>query len=240
MDRLQKVMARAGVASRRKSEQMIRDGKVQVNGEVVTELGVKVDANKDRIEVEGRPIKPEQKRYILFHKPTGVITSMSDPQNRPVVADFVRDLDERVYPVGRLDFDTEGLLLLTNDGELAHRLTHPRHEVDKVYRAKVKGIPGAEALRHLQSGVELSDGWTAPARVRLVQSGKRESLLEMTLHEGRNRQVRRMCEAVGHPVLHLQRIRLDFLTLDGLKTGHWRELTRTEQHRLKKRIGLMP
>ncbi|PTX59860.1 23S rRNA pseudouridine2605 synthase [Melghirimyces profundicolus] len=234
MERLQKVMARAGVASRRKCEDLIRTGKVRVNGETVTELGFKVDPDWDRIEVEGRSVHPERKRYFLFHKPQGVITSMSDPQGRPTVADYFREVKERVYPVGRLDYDTGGVLLLTNDGDMANRLAHPRHEVDKVYRARVKGVPGSEALEQLRKGVMLSDGRTAPAKARLVRIFRGQALLELILHEGRNRQVRRMCEAVGHPVIQLTRIRLAFLTLERLKPGQYRELTAEEVVRLKK------
>lgn len=233
MERLQKVMAQAGIASRRKSEEWIREGRVRVNGEKVTELGRRVDPDFDVIEVNGSQIHAENKRYFLFYKPKGVITSMSDPKGRPVVADFFREVKERVYPVGRLDYDTEGLLLLTNDGEMAHGLTHPRHEVNKVYQARVKGIPKQRDLQRLMSGVKLSDGWTAPAKARMIKAFKGESLIELSLHEGRNRQVRRMCDAVGHPVIHLKRIRLAFLTLDGLSSGGYRELKAREVARLK-------
>ncbi|EGK14123.1 pseudouridine synthase [Kroppenstedtia eburnea] len=233
MERLQKVMARAGVASRRKSEEWILSGKVRVNGKTVTQLGTRVDPERDRIEVEGRLIRPEQKRYFLFYKPKGVITSLSDPDGRPVVTDWFREVEERVYPVGRLDYDTEGLLLLTNDGELTHGLAHPRHEVDKVYQATVKGIPAKKSLRRLETGVKLTDGWTAPAKVRMLRSGKEQACLELTIHEGRNRQVRRMCEAVGHPVVHLVRVQLAFLTLSGLQPGEYRELSKEEIRRLK-------
>lgn len=238
MERLQKVMARAGVASRRKSEELIRGGKVRVNEKTVTELGTQVDPEFDRIEVEGRRIRPQRKRYFLFYKPKGVITSLSDPQGRPVVTDWFRQVEERVYPVGRLDWDTEGLLLLTNDGELANRMTHPRHEVDKVYQAMVEGNPGQDAIRRLEQGVRLSDGWTAPAKVRLLRKEKGRAWLELALHEGRNRQVRRMCEAVGHPVVHLLRLRMAFLSLEGLERGESRELTQREIRRLKQLLHL--
>ncbi|MFD1427804.1 23S rRNA pseudouridine2605 synthase [Kroppenstedtia sanguinis] len=233
MERLQKVMARAGVASRRKSEEWILSGKVRVNGETVTQLGTRVDPERDRIEVEGRLIQSEQKRYFIFYKPRGVITSLSDPEGRPVVVDWFRDVDERVYPVGRLDYDTEGLLLLTNDGELAHGLVHPRHEVDKIYQVTVEGTPAKKSLLRLETGVKLSDGWTAPAKVRMLRREKGQACLEITLHEGRNRQVRRMCEAVGHPVVHLVRVQLAFLTLSGLQPGEHRELSRAEVQGLK-------
>ncbi len=204
-----------------------------MNGETVTQLGTRVDPDRDRIEVEGRLIRPEQKRYFVFYKPKGVITSLSDPKGRPVVVDWFRDVGERIYPVGRLDYDTEGLLLLTNDGELAHGMAHPRQEVDKVYQVTVKGIPAKNSLRRLQTGVKLTDGWTAPAKVRILWTGKNQAQMELTIHEGRNRQVRRMCEAVGHPVVHLVRVQLAFLTLSGLQPGKYRELSQEEVRRLK-------
>lgn len=237
MERLQKVMAHAGVASRRVCEELIRQGRVRVNGQSVTELGRRVDPARDRIQVDGREIRRESKRYFLFYKPRGVITSVSDPRGRRVVTDFFRDVDQRVYPVGRLDYDTEGLLLMTNDGALANRLTHPRHEVDKVYRARVVGHPDEEALQRLRRGIKLEDGWTAPARVRLLEGDEQGSWLELIIHEGRNRQVRRMLEAIGHSVRKLVRTRIDFLTLAGLKPGRYRELKPAEVARLRERLG---
>ncbi len=234
MERLQKVMAQAGVASRRQSEEWIRQGLVKVNGQLVTTLGVKVDPTSDVIEVKGKRIQLESKRMFLFYKPLQVITSMSDPQGRRVVADFFRHIPERVYPVGRLDYDTEGLLLVTNDGELANRLTHPRYKVAKQYVATVKGRPNREVLKQLQNGVLLEDGVTLPAQVRLLESSPKQSKLELTIYEGRNRQVRRMCDAVGHPVIHLKRTRFAFLTLKGLKPGQFRELTQSEMTHLNK------
>jgi 23S rRNA pseudouridine2605 synthase len=238
MERLQKVMARAGVASRRQCEELISQGRVKVNGELVTAQGVKVDPERDIIEVDGKPVFTEAKRTFLFYKPAGVITSMTDPRGRKVVADFFRDVRERVYPVGRLDYDTEGLLLMTNDGELANRLIHPRYEVDKVYVATVRGRPGREALESLATGVRLEDGLTAPAKVRVLETGEKRSRLEITIHEGRNRQVRRMCEAVGHPVIHLIRTRVAFLSLAGLRRGEFRELHPKEVDRLKRLLRL--
>lgn len=238
MERLQKVMAQAGVASRRKSEELIRSGKVRVNGMVVTELGVKVDPLQDVIEVEGRPALQEKKRYLLFHKPQGVITSLIDPHGRPVVADYLTSVSERVYPVGRLDSDSEGLLLLTNDGELANRMAHPRYEVDKVYLATVKGKPNPDTIRRLAQGVRLEDGWTAPAKVRKVRSQGPDTVLELAIHEGRNRQVRRMCERVGHPVRKLVRTKISFLTLEGLGKGNLRDLKPMEVKKLKAQLSL--
>lgn len=238
MERLQKVLAQAGVASRRRSEELIRSGRVKVNGQRVTELGTKVNPRQDRIEVDDRPVVLERKRTFLFYKPEQVITSMHDPQGRKVVADYFRHIPERVFPVGRLDYDTEGLLIMTNDGELTHRLLHPRYKVNKVYIATVEGKPGPKALKQLEKGVKLKDGWTAPAKVRFLSHSSRDntSRLELTIHEGRKRQVRRMLKAVGHQVIHLIRVRFGFLTLEGLSKGEFRELTDEEIQRLKKEI----
>lgn len=238
MERLQKIMARAGVASRRACERLIQEGKVRVNGRTVTELGTRVDPLQDEIEVEGRSLHLQSLRTFAFYKPQHVITSLSDPQGRRVVTDYLKTIEERLYPVGRLDYETEGLLLLTNDGELAYRLTHPKYEVEKVYRVTVKGVPSRQVLRQLSDGIVLDDGPTAPARVRLLRSKAGKAVLEMIIHEGRNRQVRRMCEAVGHPVLHLRRTQVSFLTLGGLEVGQLRELGRDEVARLRRRVGL--
>ncbi|MFY0543004.1 pseudouridine synthase [Brevibacillus sp. H7] len=240
MERLQKVLAHAGVASRRHCEELIVEGRVQVNGKVVKELGVKVDPAIDRIMVDGRPIRLEEHVYILLYKPTGVITSLHDPQGRRVVTDLLKGVKERVYPVGRLDYDTSGLLLLTNDGELANRLAHPSHEIDKVYRAWVKGVPAPEKVRKLAAGIMLEDGMTAPGQAKLIKTAPKgnKSLLELIIHEGRNRQVRRMCEAIGHPVLTLERVRLGFLSLEGLRPGEYRPLTSAEVKRLKSAVTI--
>ncbi|MGF9904977.1 pseudouridine synthase [Brevibacillus fortis] len=236
MERLQKVLAHAGVASRRHCEELIAQGKVQVNGQVVREQGIKVDPLKDKIVVNGQQVKLEQHVYLLLYKPTGVITSVTDPRGRRVVIDLLKGIKERVYPVGRLDYDTSGLLLLTNDGELANRLAHPSYEIDKVYRAWVKGIPSQDKVRKLATGIRLEDGMTSPGQSKLLktESSSQKALVELTIHEGRNRQVRRMCEAIGHPVLTLERIRLGFLTLDGLKPGEFRKLTQEEVESLKR------
>jgi 23S rRNA pseudouridine2605 synthase len=226
MERLQKVIAHAGLASRRKAEELILEGKVKVNGTVVRELGTKVGPN-DKVEVNEIPIDKEVPVYFILYKPRGVISAVSDDKNRQVVTDFFPHIKERIYPVGRLDYDTSGLLLLTNDGEFANALMHPKHEVDKVYVAKVKGIPLRESLRKLERGVMLEDGKTAPARTKLLSTDnkKQTSIVEITIHEGRNRQVRRMFEAIGHPVVKLKRERYGFLTLQGLSAGEARELT---------------
>lgn len=219
--RLNAYLARAGVASRRGAEELIRAGRVRVNGEVVG-LATFVEPF-DRVELDGRPLVPEALAYVLLHKPAGVVTTASDPHGRPTVVDLV-DLGQRVVPVGRLDADTTGALLLTNDGPLAHRLAHPRYQVDKVYEAEVEGEPDDHALRRLAEGVELDDGLTAPAGVRRLG----RSRLELTLHEGRKHQVKRMCEAVGHPVKRLHRRAYAGLTLDGVAPGRWRELSEAE------------
>ncbi|PKR85954.1 23S rRNA pseudouridine(2605) synthase RluB [Heyndrickxia camelliae] len=234
MERLQKVIAQAGVASRRKAEGLIIEGKVKVNGKVVTELGTKVSAT-DKIEVEGIPLEKEEKVYLLFYKPRGVISAVSDDKGRKVVTDFLPAIKERVYPIGRLDYDTSGLLLLTNDGEFANLLMHPRYEINKTYVAKVQGIPTKMALKQLEKGIHLEDGKTAPAKVKMLSFDKKKqkSIIELTIHEGRNRQVRRMLEAIGHPVMKLRRERFAFLTLSGINAGEIRELTPHEVKQLR-------
>jgi 23S rRNA pseudouridine2605 synthase len=219
--RLNAYLARAGVSSRRGAEELIRAGRVRVNGEEAG-LATFVDAG-DRVELDGVELAPEPLAYVLLHKPAGVVTTARDPQGRPTVVGLV-DHERRVVPVGRLDADTTGALLLTNDGPLAHALAHPRYEVDKVYEAEVEGEPSDEALRRLAEGVELEDGLTAPARVRRLG----RSRVELVLHEGRKHQVKRMLDAVGHPVRRLHRSGYAGLGLDGLAPGEWRELTPDE------------
>jgi 23S rRNA pseudouridine2605 synthase len=228
--RLNAYLARSGVASRRGAEDLIRAGRVRVNGEVAG-LATFVEA-ADRVEVDGRLLAPEPLVYVLLHKPAGVVTTARDPHGRRTVVDLV-GVPQRVVPVGRLDADTTGALLLTNDGPLAHRLAHPRYEVDKVYEADVEGHPGDEALRRLAEGVDLDDGRTAPAEVRRLGL----SLLELTLHEGRKHQVKRMCEAVGHPVRRLHRRGYAGLTVSGVEPGAWRELTQEEVAALRALTG---
>jgi 23S rRNA pseudouridine2605 synthase len=219
--RLNAYLARAGVTSRRKADDLIKAGRVTVNGEPA-QLNTFVAA-RDRVEVDGKPVAKQPVAYVLLHKPAGVVTTASDPQGRPTVVDLVAH-ESRIVPVGRLDVDTTGALLLTNDGELAHRLAHPRYGVEKVYEAEVEGEPDDNDLRRLREGVELDDGVTAPALARLVAPSR----VELILHEGRNRQVKRMLEAIGHPVRRLHRSRYAQLTLDGLAPGESRELTRDE------------
>ncbi|MGI5839996.1 MAG: pseudouridine synthase [bacterium] len=239
MERLQKFLAAAGVASRRKCEEIIAAGKVTVNGTLVTQAGVKVDPERDVVKVAGKRIRamPEKICYLL-NKPAGYISSAHDQFGRPTVLDLIA-APGRIYPVGRLDYDSEGLLLLTNDGGLAFALTHPKHIVDKHYLATVKGVPAETQLEELRRGVCLADGVTAPAFVNLEKSDGRTADLSIVIHEGKNRQVRRMCEAVGHPVLRLQRTRLAFLTLEGLAPGQYRCLTAEEMSRLR-RLGSCP
>lgn len=240
-ERLHKVMAQAGVASRRHSEELIQAGRVSVNGQPVKELGTKVIAGKDRIEVDGRPLgKPESLIHIMLNKPKGVVTTLFDPQGRQKVTDLLGDgVAERVYPVGRLDYETEGLLLLTNDGDLANALMHPSLQVKKTYIAKVRGVPGPAKLKALETGIELEDGPTAPADVKLLEAkGPNAATLSIRIHEGRNRQVRRMFEALGHEVIHLKRSTLGPLHLNDLPVGQWRVLTEQELNELRRAVGL--
>lgn len=234
-ERLQKIIAQAGIASRRHAEQLILDGRVKVNGKVITELGTKVQPGKDRVSVDGKPLESDHKKYyILVNKPRGYVTTMSDPQGRSTVADLVKDIPARLHPIGRLDYDTEGLLLMTNDGDLTYALTHPKHEIRKTYSVRVQGVPSDEALEKLAFGVQLEEGITAPAEVGLLDIQDGNGILEITIHEGRNRQIRRMCEAVGHPVLRLKRKRLAFLTLDKVTRGSYRHLKAREVAELQK------
>lgn len=226
MERLQKVMAHAGVASRRKCEEIILAGRVTVNDKIVNKLGSKVDPEQDVIKVDGREIYHEKKVYILFHKPKGVITSTEDPKGRRTVLDYVSGVKERVYPVGRLDYDSEGLLILTNDGEFMNTMTHPKHQVPKTYHATVKGAPKGDVLEQLAKGIQLEDGMTAPAEVEYadVKPDYSESIISITIYEGRNRQVRRMFEAVSFPVQRLRRVQIGDLTLHGVGRGQYRHL----------------
>jgi 23S rRNA pseudouridine2605 synthase len=228
--RLNAYLARAGVASRRGAEELIRAGRVRVNGEVAG-LATFVEP-RDTVEVDGSAIEPEPLTYVLLYKPAGVVTTARDPQGRATVVGLVGH-ERRVVPVGRLDADTTGALLLTNDGPLAHRLMHPRYEVDKVYEAEVEGEPSDEALAQLAEGIELEDGMTSPAKVDRLG----RSRIELTIHEGRKHQVKRMLHAVGHPVRRLHRSRYAGLTLDGLAPGEWREVTSDEINRLKEPLS---
>lgn len=238
--RLQRFLARAGVASRRGSEGLITAGRVAVNGSTVTELGAKVDPDRDRVTVDGVVVSlADAPAHIALNKPAGVVTTMRDPHHRQSVASLVPvERYPGLFPVGRLDRDTTGLLLFTTDGELAHRLLHPRWKVPKTYRALVDGIPGEKALRRLQEGLVLDDGPTAPAQVRVLEVMKGAALIEITVHEGRKRQVRRMLSAVSHPVISLERVRFGPVTLGGLETGRWRPLTTEEISALRRCVGI--
>lgn len=231
--RLQKIIAAAGLCSRRRAEEMIAAGRVSIDGQVA-KLGDQADPTVNTILVDGKPLDAAEKlAYVLLNKPLGTVTTMSDPEGRPVVTDLVRDLPVRLFPVGRLDINTSGLLLLTNDGALANRLAHPSHQVDKIYLVKIRGRMTEEAKNTLQEGVPLEDGKTAPAKLSKLRMQGNHTWFELTIHEGRNRQVRRMCEALGYQVSRLVRIGYAFLTLGDLRPGQMRQLTLREIERLK-------
>jgi pseudouridine synthase len=243
--RLQKVLSAAGIASRRAAETLISQGRVTVNGRTVAELGSKADPAADDIRVDGRRVKgAEPVRYLLLHKPRGYVTTRSDPSRRPTVIDLLRGVREYVYPVGRLDYESEGLLLLTNDGDLAAGLTHPRHGLEREYEAWVLGQPDEHDLERLRRGVVLDDRRTAPATVSVVHHGRGkragQTLLSITIREGRNRQVRRMCEAIAHPVESLTRVRIGPLSDARLQAGRFRDLTTEEVRRLKAAVAKDP
>jgi 23S rRNA pseudouridine2605 synthase len=234
LERIQKIISAAGITSRRAAEQLILDGRVRVNGQVVTELGTKADAAKDHIKVDGKLINPRQPlSYIMLNKPAGYVTTMSDPEGRPTVQDLLKGVKVRVYPVGRLDYSTEGLLLLTNDGDFAHLITHPSHEFPKTYRAKVKGVLEDHQIELLENGIYLDDGRTAPAKLKKISKEESNSWLEITIHEGKKRQVRRMFDRVGHSVIKLKRVRTGNLQLGDLPEGSFRYLTQAEVSALK-------
>ncbi len=241
IDRLQKVLAHAGIASRRAAERLILEGRVTVNGEVVSKLGTKVDPGKDAIKVDGKRVgaPPTGKTYLALHKPRGVVTTMSDPEGRPTVKHYLRGVKARVYPVGRLDYASEGLLLLTDDGTLARDLMHPSRGVEKTYLAKVAGQPSPEVLTRLCRGVPLDGKRTGPAKARIVRRGD-NAWVELTISEGRNRQVRRMFEAVGHPVQRLRRLSYGGVSLGRLPLGQLRTLTEAEVAELSRATGGEP
>ena len=237
MVRLQKYLASCGIASRRGSEKLIEAGHVKVNGKVAR-VGETVEPSLDTVTLDGRAVAQEQNVYIVYNKPKGVVTTAKDTHNRQTVIDALSGVDARVFPVGRLDMDVQGALLLTNDGELAYRLAHPKHEVDKVYLAWVHGRMTPETAAGLEQGVQLEDGMTAPASVVILNVGDRTTLIRLTLHEGRRREVKRMCAAVGHPVQDLQRISFGGVHVKGLKPGEWRRLHDQEIAALRSRAGL--
>jgi 23S rRNA pseudouridine2605 synthase len=241
VERLQKILSQAGIASRRASEQLMLDGRVTVNGATVRELGTKADASRDDIRVDGRRVKiVTGHRYLLLNKPRGYVTTRADEKHRPTVIDLLRGVSEYVYPVGRLDYESEGLLLLTNDGDLAARLTHPRHGVARVYEARVLGVPDERDLARLSRGLVIDGRCTEAADIRLLPHARdaKEATLVVTIREGRNRQVRRMCEAVGHPVTHLKRVAIGPIRDSTLKVGRWRDLSPPEVERLRHAAAL--
>ena len=232
MERLQKVIASAGVCSRRKAEELIKEGRVSVNGETVLELGVKV-SSKDKVVVDGMPLKKEEKVYYLLNKPRGVISSFKDEKKRKTVVDFI-DTDKRIYPVGRLDYDTTGVLLLTNDGDFSHIMMHPQYEVDKVYLAKVEGILKGEDIKKLKDGIQIEDKKVKAFKVKLKKTNAKNntSFVELTIHEGMNHQVKKMLQQIGFPVLKLSRQRVGIFDLKGLKSGEYRRLTPKEVQKI--------
>lgn len=231
-ERLQKYMAKCGVASRRKCEEIISQGRVSVNGQIVKEI-VLIDEETDEVKVDGQIIGLAEKFvYIILNKPVGVITSVKDQFGRKTVTEIL-NIKERVYPVGRLDYDTSGLLLLTNDGDITYKMTHPSHEIEKVYSARIKGIPTKEEIERFKNGLRIEDYVTAPSDIKVISQYENSSLVQITIHEGKNRQVRKMCDVIGHPVIELKRIKMGQIELGNLKTGEWRELTKAEVEYLK-------
>jgi pseudouridine synthase len=232
-ERLQKIISQAGVASRRAAEKMIAEGRVSVNRVMATEPGTKADSGRDEIRVDGRLISCEREKiYILLHKPQGVVTTLSDPQGRPIVTDLLEGVTDRVFPVGRLDYDSEGLLILTNDGEFSQRLQHPRYGIPKTYRVKVEGNPGQKEIQMLKKGVNLPDGRFTPLDACIEKTNRESAWLRMVITEGRNRVIRRAFEALGHPVRRLIRVAVGDVTLNAVREGAWRRLTRREVDRL--------
>lgn len=232
--RLQKLIAAAGHCSRREAERLIAAGRVTVDGRTA-EIGDRGNSEVNRIEIDGRPVGGDEAHcYLVMNKPTGVVTTAKDPAGRKTVLDFLTDVPVRVFPVGRLDLNTTGLLLLTNDGELANQLAHPRHEIEKIYLVRVRGLLNRDDRQKLERGIALEDGMTSPARISHVRSRGGHTWFEISIHEGRNRQVRRMCEALGYAVSRLKRIGYAFLTLDGIPSGSYRMLTAAEVARLKR------
>jgi len=231
--RIQKIIAQVGISSRRKAEELIKESRVTVNGKIAV-LGMKADIERDHIKIDGRLLtKTEPKAYLMFNKPVGVITSLYDSEGRPTIRDFLKGVKCRVFPVGRLDYDSEGLLLLTNDGDFAHSILHPSKKISKTYVVKVKGIIKSEDIERLRIGIRLEDGMTLPAKVRKIRETENNSWIEITIYEGRKRQIRRMLEKIGHQVIRLKRIAIDGVKLGDLGIGKIRRLTREEIDKLK-------
>ncbi len=237
-ERLQKILARGGIASRRAAEQIIASGRVRVNGKIVSELGAKADPYNDKIEIDGKRVVAETPVYVLVHKPRGVVSTMSDPEGRPSMRELLTGVGTRVFPIGRLDFATSGALLATNDGEMADGLMHPRRAVPKTYVCKVTGQMSPADILKWKKGIQLEDGMTLPAEVKLLRHEAGKSWIELTITEGRNQQIRRMGESTGFPVMRLARLAFAGITTDGLRPGQWRHLTREELQTLKKAYGV--
>nr|WP_300004469.1 pseudouridine synthase [Tissierella sp.] len=232
--RLQKYMAKSGVASRRKSEKMIDDGIVKVNGKIVTEQGLDIDPEKDMVMVDDKPIRLEENKvYIILNKPLGYVTTMDDEKDRKIVIDLIDGVEERIYPVGRLDMDTSGLMLLTNDGKVTNKITHPRNQVIKKYIAIVEGTPNKLELTKFRKGLMIDGKRTSPATIKIVKNYETESILEIEINEGRNRQIRKMCEAINHPIKKLKRASIGEIQLGGLPVGEWRHLDDQEMKYIK-------
>jgi len=238
MERLNKFLARAGAGSRRRAEQLIRERRVSLNGRVVEDPAVRVDPEKDHVRIDGRPVSaPSSRIYLVYHKPRNVVSTMEDPQGRPCVGDVLRKFKGNPVPAGRLDFDAEGLLLCTNDGDLIQRLLHPRYHIQRIYRVKVKGLPESRALEKIEQGMFLDGARTIPARVRIIKRGAKNSWLSLILYEGRNQQVKRMLEKLGHPVLKLKRVGFGPLRITGIPPGAYRKLSPSEVLKLKESLG---
>lgn len=232
-ERLQKYMARCGIASRRKCEELILQGSVSVNDILITELGTKVDPSFDKVTVNGKPIVPEEtKIYIMLNKPTGYVTTVKDEKNRPTVIDLI-NIPERIFPIGRLDYDTSGLLLLTNDGDIYNKVIHPRKAINKIYIALIKGTLNDSKIKLFNTGIDIGGYITAPADIKLIKQHGSSSEVKITIHEGKNRQIRKMCQNIGNPVLELKRISVGDLSLGNIKIGSWRHLTSDEVNYLK-------
>jgi pseudouridine synthase len=237
--RLNKFLSQAGISSRREADQMIVEGRVKVNSEVIQELGYKINEKEDQIEVDGIKVKPDMKLvYLMINKPPGFLVTLKDPLKRPTIKSLLPPMSQRVFPVGRLDFESEGLLLLTNDGELAHRLTHPRFGIEKSYLVKVKGAPEISKIIKLEKGIHLDGKKTGPARITLLKKSPRRSFLRIVIYEGRKREIRKMFEAIGHKVTDLKRVSVGSLKLGALASGKWRFLQQKEVESLKRRVGL--
>lgn len=232
--RLQKYMALCGVASRRKSEEMILQGRVKVNEEVIDKLGVSIEPERDIVKVDNKPIKIEKRKiYIILNKPVGYVTTVKDEHSRRKVLDLVQEINERIYPVGRLDYDSSGLLIMTNDGDLAYKLTHPSSNINKKYIAKIKGTPSRDELDRFRKGIEIDGYVTAKARIDIIQRYVDCTIVQIEIHEGKNRQIRKMCEKINHPVIDLMRVEVGNIKIGKLKPGEWRHLSKYEVEYLK-------